>query len=67
MKEIGESAYDSLRDYISYVLENGNNGDIHNLMGLKIIFVAKINRDEPGVILGRYNKDNNLIEYVYLI
>lgn len=62
MKEIGESAYDSLRDYISYVLENGNNGDIHNLMGLKIIFVAKINRDEPGVILGRYNKDNNLIE-----
>lgn len=62
MKEIGESAYDSLRDYISYVLENGNNGDIHNLMGLKIIFVAKINRDEPGVILGRYSKDNNLIK-----
>lgn len=62
MKEIGESAYDSLRDYISYVLENGNNGDIHNLMGLKIIFVAKINRDEPGVTLGRYNKNNNLIE-----
>lgn len=62
MKKIGESAYDSLRDYISYVLENGNNGDIHNLMGLKIIFVAKINRDEPGVILGRYSKDNNLIK-----
>lgn len=62
MKKIGESAYDSLRDYISYVLENGNNGDIHNLMELKIIFVAKINRDEPGVILGRYSKDNNLIK-----
>ena len=62
MKKIGESAYDSLRDYISYVLENGNSGDIHNLMGLKIIFVAKINRDEPGVILGRYSKDNNLIK-----
>lgn len=62
MKKIGKSAYDSLRDYISYVLENGNNGDIHNLMGLKIIFVAKINRDEPGVILGRYSKDNNLIK-----
>lgn len=53
--------YNAFLGQVNYILKYGTNGDIHNLMELKIVF-DDLHSDKSGTIFGTYNAGDNLIK-----
>lgn len=63
MNKIKEDAYHSFKEQISYILRNGTDEDIHNLIDLKVIFTEKLTSgtNDAQKLSGNFSHDVNVL------
>ncbi len=63
MNKIKEDVYRSFKEQISYILRNGTDEDIHNLMDLKMFFTEKLtsSTNDAQKLSGNFSHDVNIL------